>query len=363
MPTVRVDLAERHYDVVVEDGVLVQAGERIREVAPTSASGVAVICDETVAALHGDALAGSLADAGLRHTSHTIPAGESSKSLAQAERLCRELIRAGHDRHSLVVALGGGVVGDLAGFVAAIFQRGIPIVQVPTTIVSQVDSSVGGKTGVNLHEGKNLVGAFHQPRLVLADPMTLRTLPDREFHEGFAEIIKHAAIRDPEMLTTLETLDPDDRGVDASLIARNVAIKAAIVESDEHETLGIRALLNFGHTIGHAIEAAVPYGSLLHGEAISLGMRAALFLSERHARLDPAVSQRILNLIRHFRLPLVLADDVESDAILRALRADKKFAAGRIRFVILEAVGRARLAAGLDQADLVEAIHHLRLPP
>lgn len=363
MPTIRVDLAERSYDVVVEDGVLAQAGERIREIAPTSASAVAVISDDTVAALHGDALAGTLSDAGLRHTSHTIPAGESSKSLAQAERLCRELIRSGHDRHSLVVALGGGVVGDLAGFVAAIFQRGIPIVQVPTTIISQVDSSVGGKTGVNLPEGKNLIGAFHQPRLVLADPMTLRTLPDREFHEGFAEIIKHAAIGDPEMLTTLESLDPDDRGVDASLIARNVAIKSGIVESDEHETLGIRALLNFGHTIGHAIEAAVPYGSLLHGEAISLGMRAALFLSERDARLDPAVARRILNLIRHFRLPLILADDVESDAILRALRADKKFAAGRIRFVVLEAAGRAKLAAGIDQADLVEAVGHVRLPP
>lgn len=363
MPTIRVDLAERAYDVVVEPGVLAQAGARIRDIAPNAASGVAVISDDTVAALHGDTIAGSLADAGLRQTSHTIPAGESSKSLAQAERLCRELIRAGHDRHSLVVALGGGVVGDLAGFVAAIFQRGIPVVQVPTTIVSQVDSSVGGKTGVNLPEGKNLVGAFHQPHLVLADPATLRTLPDRGFHEGFAEIIKHAAIRDPEMFDTLEATDPDDRAVDASLIARNVAIKAAIVESDEHETLGIRALLNFGHTIGHAIEAAVPYGSLLHGEAISLGMRAALFLSERHARLNPAVARRILNLLRHFRLPLVLADDIESGAILRTLRADKKFASGRIRFVVLEAAGRARLAAGFDEADLVEAVGQLRLPP
>jgi 3-dehydroquinate synthetase len=254
-------------------------------------------------------------------------------------------------------------VGDLAGFVAAIFQRGIPIVQVPTTIVSQVDSSVGGKTGINLPEGKNLIGTFHQPRLVLADPATLHSLTDREFREGFAEIIKHAAIRDPEMLVALDAIDPKARNVSASLIARNVGIKACIVESDEHETLGIRALLNFGHTIGHAVEAAVPYGSLLHGEAISLGMRAALFISERHAQLDPAVTERILTALRKFDLPLVLPDSIETQAILRALRADKKFAAGKIRFVVLEAAGRAKLVSGLIEADLVESIEHLRHPP
>ena len=208
--------------------------------------------------------------------------------MSHAETLCRDMIRSGHDRKSMVVALGGGVVGDLAGFVAAIFYRGLPFVQIPTTIVSQVDSSVGGKTGVNVAEGKNLLGAFHQPRLVLVDPETLRTLPDREFHEGFAEAIKHAAIRDAPMLADLAALDPASREVPAELIARNIAIKARVVEADEHETLGVRALLNFGHTIGHGIEASVPYGEMLHGEAIALGMRAALYLSEN----EDAASRR-----------------------------------------------------------------------
>jgi 3-dehydroquinate synthase len=363
MPTIRVDLADQAYDIVVEDGLISRAGSCIQRILPTQNARIAVISDETVARLHGQALTHSLEEAGLLHTLHTVPAGEPSKSWACTETLCREMIRSGHDRHSLVVALGGGVVGDLAGFVAAIFQRGIPIVQVPTTIVAQVDSSVGGKTGINLPEGKNLVGAFHQPRLVLADPTTLRTLPNREFREGFAEIIKHAAIRDPEMLDALEAIDPDDRNVPSSLIARNVSIKARIVEIDEHETLGIRALLNFGHTIGHAIEAAVPYGSLLHGEAISLGMRAALSISERHAQLDPAVTERILAALERFHLPLTLPESIETQSILRALRTDKKFAAGHIRFVVLEAAGRARLVSGLDESDLAEAIEHLRNPP
>jgi 3-dehydroquinate synthase len=270
------------------------------------------------------------------------------------------MIRAGHDRKSLVIALGGGVVGDLAGFVAAIFYRGLPFVQIPTTIVAQVDSSVGGKTGVNVAEGKNLLGAFHQPRLVMVDPETLRTLPDREYREGFAEAIKHAAIRDAAMLDDLAALDPANRDVPADLIARNIAIKARIVEADEHETLGIRALLNFGHTIGHGIEAAVPYGQLLHGEAIALGMRAALFLSERHAGLDPAASRKILTLLEKFGLPLVLPEAISTDAVMARLATDKKFSAGAIRFVVLDSTGQARVTGDITADDLRDAVDHLR---
>jgi 3-dehydroquinate synthase len=302
----------------------------------------------------------SLDAAGFQPTLHTVPAGEASKSMGRAEELCREMIRAGHDRKSMVVALGGGVVGDLAGFVAAIFYRGLPLVQIPTTIVAQVDSSVGGKTGVNVAEGKNLLGTFHQPRLVMVDPETLRTLPDREFHEGFAEAIKHAAIRDAAMLYDLAALDPASREVPAGLIARNIAIKARIVEADEHETRGIRALLNFGHTIGHGIEAAVPYGELLHGEAISLGMRAALFLSERRAGLDPRAGARILGVLERFRLPLVLPPAIASETVMEKLARDKKFAAGAIRFVVLDAPGSARVTGSISHADLREAIAHLR---
>ncbi len=260
----------------------------------------------------------------------------------------------------MVVALGGGVVGDLAGFVAAIFYRGIPFVQIPTTIVSQVDSSVGGKTGVNVAEGKNLVGAFHQPRLVIIDPETLRTLPQREYAEGFAEAIKHAAIRDAGMLELLAALDPASREIPADLLASNIAIKARVVEVDEYETKHIRALLNFGHTIGHGIEASVPYGEMLHGEAISLGMRAALFLSERHAGLTTEESAKVISLLEKFGLPLVLPPEITTDIVMEKLARDKKFSAGAIRFVVLDTLGSARVTDTVTAEDLREAIGFLR---
>jgi 3-dehydroquinate synthase len=359
MPTVHVHLAERSYDVIVEAGILARAGELIAS-AGLADRRAAVISDETVARLHGGALLHSLEAAGFHPTLHAVSAGEASKSMPSAENLCREMIRAGHDRQSMVVALGGGVVGDLAGFVAAIFHRGLPLVQIPTTIVAQVDSSVGGKTGVNVAEGKNLLGCFHQPRLVIVDPQTLRTLPDRKFHEGFAEAIKHAAIRDAAMLGELAALDPTSRDVPAELLARNISIKARVVESDERETLGVRALLNFGHTIGHGIEAAVPYGEMLHGEAVSLGMRAALFLSERRAGLAADVSAAIIGLLGKFHLPLILPDSIATAAVMEKLARDKKFAAGAIRFVVLDAAGSARVAENITAEDLREAIEHLR---
>jgi 3-dehydroquinate synthase len=359
MPTVHVDLAERSYDVIVEAGILRQAGDLLK-LAGLDGRRAAVISDETVARLHADPLVGALEAAGFQPTLHSVPAGEASKSLGHAEELCRGMIRAGHDRKSVVVALGGGVVGDLAGLVAAIFYRGIPFVQVPTTIVAQVDSSVGGKTGVNVAEGKNLLGAFHQPRLVIVDPATLRTLPDREFHEGFAEAIKHAAIRDAAMLDELAALDPANRDVPAALIARNIAIKARVVEADEHETRGIRALLNFGHTIGHGIEASVPYGEMLHGEAIALGIKAALFLSERHAGLAPQATATIIGLLERFHLPLVLPESIATDTVMQKLARDKKFAGGAIRFVVLDAPGSARVVDSITSDDLRDAIGHLR---
>jgi 3-dehydroquinate synthase len=359
MPTVHVDLGDRAYSVIVEPGLLHRVGG-IFKTAGISGLRAAVISDKTVAGFHSAVLLESLTAAGYSPTLHLIPAGEASKSISHAERLCREMIGAGHDRSSVVVALGGGVVGDLAGFVAAIFFRGLPLIQIPTTIVAQVDSSVGGKTGVNVAEGKNLLGAFHQPRLVLVDPETLTTLPDREFHEGFAEAIKHAAIRDAPMLAELASLDPTTRDVPAELIARNIAIKARVVEADEHETRDIRALLNFGHTIGHGIEAAVPYGELLHGEAISLGIRAALFLSERHAGLSAVASRQVVALLEKFHLPRLLPEQITTELIMEKLARDKKFSAGAIRFVVLEALGRARVIDTLTTADLHGAIEHLR---
>ena len=262
------------------------------------------------------------------------------------------MISAGLDRSSAVVALGGGVVGDLAGFVAAIYYRGIPYIQIPTTIVAQVDSSVGGKTGVNAAGGKNLIGAFHQPRLVIADTSTLATLPAREFNEGFAEVIKHAAIRDFTMLDALDDLP--------ALIARNVAIKAAIVAEDELETKGLRALLNFGHTIGHGIENAAGYGRYLHGEAISLGLVAACRLSVEKAGLDPAARDRIFSALARYKLPLSLPPDVETKAIVSALQKDKKFHGGSVRFVLLRQPGDAFVSGDVTEADITRQIEALR---
>jgi len=357
MPTVQVALGDRSYPVIVENGLLARTCELLEEHG-LSSHRIAIISDETVASHHAEAVLQSIAKDS--STLHTVPAGEASKSLTHAESICREMIRAGHDRRSLVIALGGGVVGDLAGFVASIFYRGVPFVQIPTTIVSQVDSSVGGKTGVNVAEGKNLLGAFHQPKLVIVDPETLRTLPAREFHEGFAEAIKHAAIRDAEMLADLLAIDPEKREVLAELLARNIAIKARVVETDEYETKDIRALLNFGHTIGHGIEASLPYGEMLHGEAIALGIRAALFISEKHSGLPRSDSEKILKVLHHFHLPLTLPESIATSTVMEKLTRDKKFRSGKIRFVTLTAIGQAQVIESVTPIDLESAIEHLR---
>ena len=361
MHHVSVDLADRSYRVLVAEGLLARVGTHLTECGLKGKA--AIISDSTVAPLHAANLQSALNHAGIPHTLHVFPAGEKSKSLETAAALCSELAAAGHDRKSFVIALGGGVVGDLAGFVAALFYRGIPFVQIPTTIVSVVDSSVGGKTGVNIPEGKNLVGSFHQPKLVLIDPLTLATLPPREYREGFAEAIKHAAIRDASMLDDLAALDPESRFVPSSLIARNIAIKARIVEADEHETKGLRALLNFGHTIGHGIEASKPYGEILHGEAISLGIRAAVYLSERHAGLPSQDANRILSLLQKFSLPLRLDDSISTDQVMEKLARDKKFDSGAIRFVLLRGAGDAFVDSSLHHQDLRAAIDHLRINP
>jgi 3-dehydroquinate synthase len=263
------------------------------------------------------------------------------------------MIAAGLDRKAWVVALGGGVIGDLGGFVAAIYYRGIPYIQAPTTIVAQVDSAVGGKTGVNAGNGKNLIGVFHQPRLVLADVDTLATLPEREFNEGFAEVIKHGAIRDRSLLDAVAHLDRKNL---APIIRRNVEIKAAIVSADEHETTGERALLNFGHTIGHGIEAAAGYGSLLHGEAISLGLVAACRLSVEKAGLSAGEAARATALLEQFHLPVRLPASISAAAILSALKKDKKFEEGAIRFVLCRSLGEAIVSKDVTMADIERAI-------
>lgn len=318
----------------------------------------AVVSDSNVAKLHAAQLLDSLRAADFQPVLITVPAGEQSKSPSVLEDLLERMADTGLDRGSFVVALGGGVVGDLAGFAAAVYQRGIPFVQIPTTIVAQVDSSVGGKTGVNLRAGKNLVGAFHQPRLVMADIATLATLPDREYREGFAEVIKHAAIRDTDML---DGLDPEaDRASLAPLIARNIGIKAAIVAEDEKEHTGTRALLNFGHTIGHAVENAAGYGQFLHGEAISIGLAAALFVSRKKCALSAAEADRVRAKLEAFGLPLALPPELKTDALLAAAAKDKKFTDGNIRFVVVPRLGEAVVSRDVTESDLRAAIEEIR---
>jgi 3-dehydroquinate synthase len=342
--------------VLVGPGLLTRTGELAREAGLRGAC--AVITDENVGRLHGAAVLKSLEAAGYRAVLLTVPAGEKSKSLASVEDLCDRMIAAGLDRGSFVVALGGGVVGDLAGFVAAVYHRGIPFVQIPTTIVAQVDSSIGGKTGVNARAGKNLVGAFHQPRLVLADTDTLATLPDREYREGFAEVIKHGVIRDAAMLDALDPSAP--RESLAPLVARNVAIKAAIVAEDEQERTGTRALLNFGHTVAHAIENVAGYGRFLHGEAVSLGLTAALDVSQRKAGLSATEAQRVRDKLAAFGLPLALPADLATEDLLAAARRDKKFDGGQIRYVVTPRLGEAFVATDVTEEDLRAALQALR---
>jgi 3-dehydroquinate synthase len=353
-----VPLPGRQYESIVEWEILQRTGELIREVLPPSRC--AVITDSHVAPLYADVVTRSLEQAGFEPTVIAVSAGEESKSMGSAEAVCDQMIDAGLDRSSFVVALGGGVIGDLAGFVASIYYRGIPHVQIPTTVVAQVDSAIGGKTGVNAREGKNLIGSFHQPVRVITDPAVLATLPDREFNEGVAEIVKHAVIQDADMLEDLpQTLDSDPVG----LIARNQQIKARIVSEDEFEKLGLRALLNFGHTIGHAIENAAGYGRYLHGEAVSLGISAALDLSVEKAGLPLDEAKKVRAALSAFDLPLQLPQEVSSEALMNALRRDKKFDSGSIRFVLTRSLGSAFVSKEITEDDVRRVIGNLKAPP
>ena len=362
MPTISLALGERSYDIHVENGALDRTGEFAYRAGLDGK--IAVITDSCVAPLYAERVMKSLESAGFMPSLHVVNAGD----MLQAQELCSELVRAGLDRTGCIAALGGGVVGDLAGFIASIYYRGIPFMQIPTTVVAQVDSSVGGKTAVNIPEGKNLVGAFHQPSVVVIDPTTLVTLDRRTLAEGLAEAVKHAAIKDASMLHELKGLGTElSIGFSLNtitrlpdLISRNVAIKARIVENDELETLDIRALLNFGHTIGHGIEAAVPYGTILHGEAVALGMRAALFLSERKAGLSSSDANKILRTLQALELPLVLPDGIDTATVLQKTASDKKFRAGTIRFVLLSKAGEAGISTKITREDMAEAIEELR---
>jgi 3-dehydroquinate synthase len=340
--SVTVDLGDRSYAVEIGAGTLVGIGARVAET--TGARRAVVITAPPVGKRYAARVLRSLRAAGLRASRIDVPDGEASKSLRQVERLYHELLRAGADRHTALVALGGGVVGDLTGFTAATYLRGIPFVQVPTTLLAMVDSSVGGKTGVDLREGKNLVGAFHQPRGVVIDVETLRTLPARERAAGLAEVVKKAAIWDAELFAALErdaeALLALDESALVPALTRAVEIKAEVVRRDERES-GPRMLLNFGHTLAHAIEALAGYRGLLHGEAVAIGMVYAAGRSEALGIAPLGTAARLEKLCRRLGLPTDPPGFTRS-AYLAALRVDKKKQDSRIHYVVLEGVGSAR---------------------
>ncbi|WP_428261909.1 3-dehydroquinate synthase [Haliangium sp.] len=355
-----VALAREAYPVVVMDGALGQLGRWIdgvmRTRPPTRA---AVVSDSNVAPLYADAAVSALAAAGIDASVHVVPAGEVAKCFAELSRLIDELVGAGLDRSSVVVALGGGVVGDLAGFAAACLYRGVACVQVPTTILAMVDSAIGGKTGIDIDAGKNLAGAFWQPRLVAADPQVLATLPARERRAGFGEILKYALLDGEELYGQVDALAPalagsveaappalDERVAEAlaAVILRCAAIKSWIVTRDEREQTGERALLNLGHTVGHAIEAAAGYGRILHGEAVALGLVASCRVSARLGLCDPGLEARVAASVRRAGLDADLdawfaASPNRTEAALGFLAVDKKRSGAEIGFVTVTAVG------------------------
>jgi 3-dehydroquinate synthase len=272
------------------------------------------------------------------------------------------MIAAGLDRQSFVIGLGGGVIGDMSGFVAAIYHRGIPHVQVPTTLLAMVDSSIGGKTGVNTADGKNLLGVLHQPSLVIDDLDVLKTLPRREFNQGFAEIVKHAIIADAKMFRQLQSWkasSPQRPLALQRLVRRNIEIKSKIIAKDEYDRTGKRALLNFGHTVGHAIERAGDYRKFLHGEALSLGIVAACAISIKRAGLPPRQRDAVVSLLRRFELPTRLRPNFPREKIFDALKFDKKFQSGKIRFVVTPKIGAALVSRKVTMEDIREVIDEL----
>ena len=357
MPSYIVDTPRHTYAAVVERGVL----QRLREFIPSPSGRIFVITTPDVWLLHGSPVA-----AGLEALDHHVlyfPGGEPRKRLAEVEILAERMASLGADRSSLIIALGGGIVTDLGGFLAAIFMRGIPVIQIPTTLLAQVDAAVGGKTGVNLVAGKNLVGSFHQPLHVLVDPAVLDTLPEREYRAGLFEVIKHGIIADADLFDLMHR-DParvmaHDSDVVDRMISDSVRIKAEVVSSDEKEG-GQRRILNFGHTFGHALEAETSYSRFLHGEAVAWGMKTATMLARMAGVLDAPSESAILECINAYG-PLPSLAGLDPRKLHARLKGDKKAVRGRVHFVLPERLGRVRITSDIDEDLALAAIERALL--
>jgi len=355
--TVRVSLAERSYDIEIGSGNLAGLHAFLRR--RTASEHALIITDSNVDELYADEAGDRLVEEGWEVNVLVVEPGETSKSTDAADDLWNAMLAEGADRQSVIVAMGGGVVGDLAGFVAATFARGLEYFQVPTTLLAQVDSSVGGKVGVNLPGAKNMVGAFWQPRGVLVDVDVLQSLPDREYRAGLAEVVKYGVILNADFFAYLEqnvdAINRKDAGVLAYVVNRCCRLKADVVEQDERESTGLRAVLNYGHTFAHAFEALGEYEAMLHGEAVAAGMRCAIRLAERLGRVDPATVQRQNALLDALRL-MTQPPEADGQELLRLMYRDKKASAGRLRFILPDSVGHVELVDNVREEDVLAAL-------
>jgi 3-dehydroquinate synthase len=360
MPQVTIHVPPRPYQAVIENGLLLRAGSVLAELLP-QASRIFVVTVPPVRSRWGAKLVRSLKAAGFAPQVIPMPDGEPSKRLATVERLAEKLLSLGADRKAVVIALGGGVVGDVSGLLASLYMRGIELVQIPTTVLAQVDASIGGKTGVNLVDGKNLIGTFHHPRVVLIDPAVLKTLPDREFRAGLYEAVKCGVIGNVELFLRFEQnrariLKRDPVELEW-LIAQSVRLKAEVVSADERED-GLRRVLNLGHTIGHALEAETGYKKLLHGEAVAWGMIAATNIALSVGRTDSVTAGRIADAVLSLgRLPEV---NVNSRKILARLQSDKKTQNGVVHFILPREIGKVEVASDVPSAAVIDAVEELR---
>src|SRR5579863_197906 len=360
MSRVTISVPPYPYEAIIETGVVERAGARLREVLG-GRERLFVITVAPVRRRWGKKLVAALSGAGFKTQWVEMPVGEGSKKLATIEQLAERLVRLGADRDAGVLAFGGGVVGDVAGLLASLYMRGVDVVQIPTTVLAQVDASIGGKTGVNLRAGKNLLGTFHQPRMVLIDPEVLSTLPEREFRAGLYEVLKCGVIGRPELFARLETIQVKALRRDAPVlewfIAEAVKLKSEIVAADEREG-GLRRVLNFGHTVGHALEATSGYRRFLHGEAVAWGMIAATNISRAMDRCDDLTVRRITGAVLGLgRLPRV---EVRSREILRAIQSDKKTRGGVVHFVLPREIGKVEVVGDVPEEFVSEAVEKIK---
>lgn len=363
--TVHVDLAARSYDICIRSGGLDQIAAAVESWIPLPKSGtkmVAVVTDEHLAQSHAATVLESFEKSDWTTCLITLPPGEKSKSLEFLSYMYDQLVDFKADRGTVLVAVGGGVVGDAAGFAAASYTRGIPFVQVPTTLLAQVDSSVGGKVAVNHSKAKNLLGAFYQPKGVFIDTEVLNSLPERDYRSGLAEVVKYGVILDEEFFAYLEQnvagLNQRDPQVLRHIIAESCRLKAYVVENDEEERSGLRAVLNYGHTFAHAFEALSGYGELMHGEAVSIGMIYASRLAEKMGLVAPEFTQRQIDLLQQIGLPTALPEgiNIASNDILERMKLDKKVLAGTLRFILPTRMGHCQLYDNVTESDVLEIL-------